>query len=798
MLRFQNLICLLAIGAFLGARPSLMAQVLTGVVTDETGQPLPLATVVIPQFNAGAYSDEKGRYQLAVLPDWKGQTLLVKCSFIGYEAQTRPWQVPVGNDPIPELNFRLVSGDHTFDPVVVSAGRFEQRSAEVTVSMEVLPPRLVEQRGTTSLENALEQTPGVSFVDGEPQIRSGSGFSYGAGSRVMILVDELPILSGDAGRPSWGFLPLENLEQVEVIKGASSVLYGSSALSGVIHVRTRFPDARPLTRLTLQHGAYSAPRSRDARTWNTVPQLSNIRFLHSQRVGAWDLVVGGNLLGDDGHLAPADSTQDRPFNPFTVDRFAATSQARLNAALRKRESRVPGLVYGVGGNWQFGESLNTLIWDRAPNRIYGSYEGASTRTRQLIGTVDPYVQYLTPRDVRHSLRGRWQHLVNANNNSQSNASNVYHLEYQIALDGERWGLQGLRMTGGGLGQLAVSNAELYSGGSSDGINQALTLGAYTQFDQSWEKTKVSAGVRYEMFQVNEVRASKPVFRAGVNQAIGRAGYLRASYGQGFRFPTIAERYIRTGLGSLQIYPNENLLPEFAEAWEVGFKQGLKVNGFMGFVDVALFRQDFDQFIEFTFGQWGALTDPIAGLGFMSVNTGRSRVTGAEASLTGRWKGERLEVDVLAGYTFTRPVTLSPDLDYSPNPNYPATYLSTSHDTTNHILKYRSPHLVRGDVHVTAPRWFAGFSVRYQSQLDNFDQAFLQFEEYGFVQWGVGRWLEEHPRQPWVFDLRVGMPIGETHRISLVVNNVLNAEYSLRPLVMETPRVTQLMYTYEIQ
>jgi outer membrane receptor protein involved in Fe transport len=103
-----------------------------------------------------------------------------------------------------------------------------------------------------------------------------------------------------------------------------------------------------------------------------------------------------------------------------------------------------------------------------------------------------------------------------------------------------------------------------------------------------------------------------------------------------------------------------------------------------------------------------------------------------------------------------------------------------------------------DVHVTAPRWFAGFSARYQSQLDNFDQAFLQFEEYGFVQWGVGDWLAEHPRQPWVFDLRVGVPLAEAHRISLVVNNVFNAEYSLRPLVMESPRLTQLMYTYEIQ
>ena len=69
----------------------------------------------------------------------------------------------------------------------------------------MLQPALVENKATTTLETAIEQTPGVSLVDGEPQIRSGSGFSYGAGSRVMVLVDDLPVLSGDAGRPTWGF-----------------------------------------------------------------------------------------------------------------------------------------------------------------------------------------------------------------------------------------------------------------------------------------------------------------------------------------------------------------------------------------------------------------------------------------------------------------------------------------------------------------------------------------------------------------------------------------------------------------
>ena len=132
----------------------------------------------------------------------------------------------------------------------------------------------------------------MSLVDGEPQIRSGSGFSYGAGSRVMVLVDDLPVLSGDAGRPSWGFLPLENLEQIEIIKGASSVLYGSSwRLGSVIDIRTRYPDARPL-QVSLQHGVYSDPRSaEESKYWDDTLQQSSLRFASqptARRLGCRD------------------------------------------------------------------------------------------------------------------------------------------------------------------------------------------------------------------------------------------------------------------------------------------------------------------------------------------------------------------------------------------------------------------------------------------------------------------------------------------------------------------------------
>ena len=800
------------------------AQTFTGIVQDDEGLALPGAFITARLTNGsveGAVSSPDGTYILD-LSSWAGKGVSLTCSYIGMQKEVKDVDALVSGKAY-SLNWSLMPTSEALDVVVVSAGRFEQSAKEVTVSIDVLPPRIVESRGTTTLETALEMNPGVTFVNGEPQIRSGSGFSYGAGSRVMILVDDLPVLSGDAGRPTWGFLPLENLEQIEIIKGASSVLYGSAALSGVINVRTRFPDARPLTRITRQIGVYSDPRSLQAKTWSTRPQQSNLRFLHSQQLGKWDVVIGGNILRDDGYLAPEEGAmpkaRDYHFTPSlvgvdlldrTVDRYGAEYRARLNANLRKRETRVEGLVYGLNTNWQLGESLNTLIWQNAPDSIYGAFQGAATRTNQLIGTVDPYVQYLTPGGVRHSLRNRWQYLNNDNDNDQSNGSHVGYSEYQLHMNGERWGIEGLNLTAGAVNMIALSRAELYSGGSSDGNNSARNQAAYLQIDQSiGERIKLAGGARYEYFAVNGTGAGKPVFRLGGNFQLAEATFLRSSFGQGFRFPTIAERYIRTGLGALQIYSNEELRPEFSTSAEIAIKQGFQFKGtsagdFAGFLDLAFFRQDYEDFIEFTFGQWGPDEGEIPsianvfGLGFMSVNTGGSRVTGSEISLTGRWTTRKFQADIITGYTYTNPISTTPDYNYNPQEDGLATtYLSTSHDTTGHLLKYRSPHVFRFDVQLSGQKWFGGLSARYQTALHNFDQAFIEFEEQGFVQWGVQQWLDENPDLPWIIDARLGREWPNGHKLSVLINNITNAEYAIRPMAMESPRLTSLMYTYQI-
>ncbi len=848
MTKLNHIIYLLLCAAiFAGFEAVAQGSVSGKVIDEETGEIV--IGAYITNGSETVATDFYGSYIIS-LPSGTHE---LKCSFIGMGVATR--SVKVVDGEITVWNVSLKPEAKILDIAVVSAGRFEQKVEEVTVSLEVLQPALVENKATTSLESAIEQTPGVSLVDGEPQIRSGSGFSYGAGSRVMVMVDDLPVLSGDAGRPTWGFLPLENLEQIEVIKGASSVLYGSAALSGVINIRTRFPDARPLSRITVQHGMYSKPRSTNSVYWENNLQQSNIRFLHSRRLGGWDLVIGGNILGDDGFkgleiyetigtvshtidtitYAPVATyvpveglhidTATNSYNPLSVNRYAANAQARFNLNIRRRKSIIPGLKYGLSTNWQIGESLNTLLWQQSDGGLYSSYAGGATRTNQLVGTVDPFVEYLTKNGARISLRNRWQHLRNDNDNNQSNYSDVLYSELQVQKFG-MLGLKNIAITAGVVHQYTTSDAELYVGGDSTGINNSRNIAGYIQLDQPiGERLNLSMGLRHEFFSINNeiIRDSlsvfnndipvlgRPVFRAGSNFQLFEETYLRSSIGQGYRFPTIAEKYIRTGLGDMQIYPNTELKPETSTSLEFGIKQGLKVGPLLGYLDVAVFQQRYKNFIEFTFGAWGTPpADPLGGLGFKSLNTGESQVRGVEISFMGRTQwgpNNKYNINLLTGYTFTNPICLTPQYNYNTDSlGTELNYENTSHyqpassltGEYNYLLKYRSRHLFRFDAEFSMPQGFVGISSRYQSAHENFDRAFLDFEDLGLINWGLRSWLEENPKLPWIFDARIGYNIGESYKLSFVVSNVFNKEYAIRPLAIEAPRLSNIVFTYEIR
>ncbi|MFY7943535.1 MAG: TonB-dependent receptor plug domain-containing protein, partial [Crocinitomicaceae bacterium] len=204
--------------------------IVSGFVKDDSNQPIQGASVIYRKdITIGSTTDEKGFYQLEIPT---GSTRLI-CRYTGMKTDTIA--IELYENQTLEINFNLQPFVVNQKQVEIKVGKFDKPIEEQTVTMVVLKPELIENKNTRSIETALDQTPGLNILDGEPQIRGGSGFTFGVGSKVAVIVDDMPMLSGDAGRPEWGFIPVENISQVEVIKGAASVLSGSSALSGSVH-----------------------------------------------------------------------------------------------------------------------------------------------------------------------------------------------------------------------------------------------------------------------------------------------------------------------------------------------------------------------------------------------------------------------------------------------------------------------------------------------------------------------------------------------------------------------------------
>ncbi len=796
---------------------SLIAQqrLLNGAVRDKKTNENIIGAVLRNSSGEGTVSDINGSFRIPV--SGSGDSITV--DLIGYASYL---YVVQEMDFSTGVIFLLAPSVNELNVVVVSAGKFEQNVSEVTVSMEVITPSLIRDKNVVSADEIMQQTPGVSIVNKEPQIRSGSGYSFGAGSRVQILVDDMPVLSGDAGRPAWDFLPIENVAQIEVIKGASSVLYGSAALSGVINMRTSYPADTARTVVNVYHGVFSNPKSNASVYWSKPLMRSGINFLHSEKFGRIDFVLGASFIGDDGHLGPIKDTATgaytEKYNPFTADRYDANTRGRINMNLRYRSKKIFGLSAGINTNWNMSNSLATLLWQNSDTALYSAFAGSATRTKQLLGTIDPFITYFNKKGNKHSLRTRWQSLDNNNDNNQGNFSDQFYAEYQYQLNWENLGVKNMTTTTGLVAIHTNARGQLFSGGNADGHNKADNYAAFFQVDKKFlKRLNVSAGMRYEYFEINKVSDSKPVFRAGLNYQVARASFLRGSFGQGYRFPSIAEKFIVTGVGSINIFANPDLVAETSYNAEIGFKQGFKIGNFLGYADVAVFQQEYKNFIEFTFGQWKYVRpftsledlpryqrDVTNSIGFKSVNTGRAKIKGAEFSVMGEGKMGSVKLQLLAGYTYTLPVSTSPDFIYGNPPNGPApslkippafSYLTTSSDTTNNILKYRMQHLVRADIAATWRSILLGVSVRYNSHMQNIDRAFEDLESVPIAAFnpGIDKWRANHKSGDYVVDARLGYTFNEKHRVSVIVNNILNREYSIRPLAIEEPRFTMMQY-----
>lgn len=719
----------------------------------------------------------------------------VEYKFIGYSTVIH--KVDIKENETMMLNLSLSIEATELGVMVISAGKFEQKLEEVTVSMDVMKSSLIENKNTTSVDNIMEQCPGVNILDGQANIRGGSGFSYGAGTRVMVLVDDLPLLTADAGDVKWSFIPVENIEQVEIIKGASSALFGSSALNGVINFRTTYPKDTARTSVIVSSGFYDKPKRDELVWWDNInPTYNMASFLHARQIKNFDLVIGGNGFSDDGYR-----------------QLEKEQRYRFNIGTRYRFQKIKGLSAGINGNYMDTHGGYFILWTSGDSAYYP--QGGSVSDYHTIrATLDPFITYFTPKGHRHSIKTRFFEATNVNNTNQESISKVWYGEYQYQLHLKK----NLNITNGFTGTYSeVHSDSLY------GQRFSSNIGIFSQVDKKFDRLILSFGVRGEYFKVDTAETKstlvigkdtsiipiKPVVRAGLNYHLFKHTWIRSSFGQGYRFPSVAEKFISTKVSGLTVYPNPDIQPETGWSAEIGVKQAFKISGLRGYVDFAGFWQEYKNMMEFTFDYWvpsDSLKNPTAGsieyllsnFGAKSINVGRAQIKGVELTIAAEGKIGNAEVTLLGGYTYIKPV----DLDYDS---------ATSGGTyKGNILKYRYEHTAKCDLQFDYKKWSAGVSVRYNSFMKNIDESFQKelfqevftpiFPTYHsnlYILPGLKEYREEHDKGDWVLDYRITYLLSKSVKTSMVVSNAFNREFMGRPGDVQPPRTYAFMVSVKI-
>jgi hypothetical protein len=226
----------------------------------------------------------------------------------------------------------------------------------------------------------------------------------------------------------------------------------------------------------------------------------------------------------------------------------------------------------------------------------------------------------------------------------------------------------------------------------------------------------------------------------------------------------------------------------------------------GFVDFSGFMQEYTDYVEFAFvGFFDANSN--FKQGFKFFNTGPARISGLEAIAFMQYQpAKHWSVDFNIGYTYTLPISLDTNYVFGQNVIkknnvFPVAYdtvaISYSNTSVNAggdpgILKYRIQHLINWDIQLSYKKWSAGVTGRYYSTMRVVDQfLFSAGSNFG----DLPGYFQRVGDGAWVFDVRLGYD-WKWGRIGLIMENIGNATYSVRPLGVAAPRLTTIQVGFK--
>lgn len=534
--------------------------------------------------------------------------------------------------------------------IVITGTRFERFLADTPVTTEVLTAKDIKQLGFQTLSQVFSEWPGIATRETQANaFRTNLQGLYG--NRILILVDGQPIVGRTREDINLAQISLENVERIEVVKGAQSSLYGSEAIGGVINIITKKPP---------ETGTY-ALRTQFEENLGFLGTLTagmatpGARFLitFTQRKGSgWDLhpedafTEGPDLRNTQGTVKIAFPTANR--GSLTLYYEGLKENTLRNAAVQL-----------TGGGPVDVQSTNTERHTFDARQVWNWKNGGSTE--------------LFAREV--SYRRRFNSALQHSTSYTFDDLRRFEVLHQQPLSPKQWVSFGAVMSDNTIkstrlkgGQGSVETRELY-------VQDSITVSKTAEWVLGARFTDRSGGSSHFSPKASLLwRLKKKVrFRAGI--------------ADGFRNPDVTELFqdflVPAGPTSLRILGNPDLEPEKGISYQAGFELGpfnehlIRVSGYLN---------DVRDLIQFVF-------DPVQSTPqetvFVYRNIAEAKIAGLETS----WQ-----------FPLSREIRFSLGAQFK-----------TTEDASGHQLEFNPHTQLQVKVFWTRGRWNANLRGIYTSK-----------------------------------------------------------------------------------
>ena len=412
------------------------------------------------------------------------------------------------------------------DQIVVTATRIPVTEFNSHANVSVITAKDIENRHYTTVKDALRDVPGAVITDfGRPGFDMSNSIRINGSKEVVVLVDGVRVSQSDIiPLASTMFVPVENIERIETLKGAASALYGADAKGGVINIITK-QTAEPLTKFRVEAGSFGAQEY----AIYTEGKTENKKLTY--RVNAKI-----NKLGDakDGHGNTITRDLDaKTFGVFLRNEFSEGND--LSVAYNKYKSDFTyddiiyfgGITKGFTNTDEVTINSNQKFNDKISNKLTFKHLKFNSRYDDQI-----------PQTV-HYKSSSWE----INDELTAKFSDVNTLVFGINYMHDDFNF----------------NSE-YMGWPDDAkskiIKKAIFLEDEWKITNKWD---LNAGLRYDSHSTAG-NAFTPRFNLGYEADKNNNVYL--SYSRFFVAPT-AYQYFSS-------YGNPNLKPEKGYTWELGW------------------------------------------------------------------------------------------------------------------------------------------------------------------------------------------------------------------------------------